>query len=87
MLILWIFRFQMKIVEDDPRDEDGGKHADHDADGQRHGESLDRPGPEAEEEQRRDEGGHVGVEDGQEGLRVAGLDGRPRRLSQPELLP
>src|SRR3989339_192328 len=59
-----------EVVKDDPRDDNRGEHADRDADGQRDGETLDRTRAEAEEEQRRDKGRHIGVENGQKGLRI-----------------
>src|SRR5512137_1776209 len=75
------------VIEDDPRDENGREHADDEADRQGHGEPLHRPRPELEEKYRRDERRHVRVEDGQEGFRVARVDGGARRLARPQFLP
>src|SRR5262249_5149657 len=44
-------------LEHGVRHEDGGEDGDEQADDQRHGESLDRPGAELEEEDRRDDDG------------------------------
>ena len=51
-------------VEDQVRDEDGGEQVGDEADDQGHGVSLDRPGPELEEEDGRDDRRQVRVEDG-----------------------
>ena len=77
---------QFKPVEAQPRHDQGGEHAHHVADGQRHANPLTGLGP-TEEEERRDQRGEVGVEDRQEGLR-----NRPQwtpawRLAQAEFLP
>src|SRR5258708_29104810 len=70
-----ILRF-VDDVEDHARDEEGREHRREETDQQRDGESLDRTGAELEEEERRDDRGHVGVDDRAEGAREAVLDGR-----------
>src|ERR1700693_4578825 len=56
------------------RHEDGGEDRDQETDDQRDGEPLDGPGPELEEEDRRDDDGDVRVDDRREGLGESVLD-------------
>src|SRR3990170_2082030 len=66
---------------DERREEvDGHPHREGD------GEPLDRAGPELEQDHRGDQGGHVGVDDGPEGLLVACVDRGPDRLFRPQLI-
>src|SRR5581483_10271087 len=69
----------------DARHVDGGDHGRQDADTERHGESLDRPGPELEQDDSGEERRHVRVDDRGQRTVVAGLDRRARRFSGAEL--
>src|SRR5260370_14208791 len=80
-----ILRF-VDDVEDHARDEEGREHRREETDQQRDGESLDRTGAELEEEERRDDRGHVGVDDRAEGAREAVLDSRADGLPVADLL-
>src|SRR5258708_7217748 len=80
-----ILRF-VDDVEDHARDEERREHRREETDQQRDGKSLDRTGAELEEEERRDDRGHVGIDDRAEGSREAVLDGSPDRLPIAELL-
>ena len=53
---------------------------------QRHCESADRPFPEQEEEGARNDGGHVGVDDGPPRLIETRIHGRDNCLARPQLL-
>src|SRR5687767_13507932 len=74
-------------LEDRVRHEDGGEDRDEKSQDERDGESLDGPGPELEEEDRRDDYGQVRVDDRRERLGEAVLDRRLRSTPRPELLP
>src|SRR5262245_49901688 len=74
-------------VEQRPRDEDGGEQIGQNADAQGDRESLDRSGSVAEQEDRGDEGGQVGVDDGAQGLGEPASHRRLHRLSEPQLFP
>src|SRR3990172_1723797 len=52
----------VEVVEHDLGADQGGEQDDRHADRERHGEPLDRPGAELEEDHRRDQRGHVGVD-------------------------
>src|SRR5258708_12546949 len=80
-----ILRF-VDDVEDHARDEEGREHRREETDQQRDGESLDRTGAELEEEERRDDRGHVGVDDRAEGACEAVLDSGADGLSVADLL-
>src|SRR5881275_2140296 len=72
--------------EDGARDVDGREQVGEQAEHERDGEAADRPRPEDEEEQRRDDGRHVRVDDGDEGAREANVDGRGHGLAGVQLL-
>src|SRR5438067_9511363 len=73
-------------IEDHARDEERGEHGGEEADQQRDGEAFDRTGPELEQEERRDDRGHVRVDDRAEGAGEAVLDGRAHGLAVAQLL-
>src|SRR5580765_8892475 len=62
------------------------EHVRDQADDQRDGEALDRTGAELEQEQRAEDGGEVGVENGAERARVAELHRLADALPVPQLL-
>ena len=62
-------------VKDHPRDKDGREHAGDDAGGQGGGVAADGACAEPVEERRRDDRGHVGIEDGGERFVIARGDG------------
>src|SRR5262245_43767415 len=72
-------------VEQGVRDEYVGIQVCNDSDAQRHGETADRPGAVAKQEQRGDEGRHVGIHDGAEGFGEAARHGSLDGLPQPKL--
>src|SRR5882757_9349595 len=74
------------IVRDGARAHSGGEHGGGEADHQRHREALDRTLAEQEQHEGGDEGGDVGVGDGEEGALVAGVHRRMRRQAQTQFL-
>ncbi len=71
---------EMQVVVDHPGAVQGGEQVEQHADAKGYGESLDRAGAEQEQGHSGDQGGHMGIDDGPEGLVVAGLDGGVDRL-------
>src|SRR4028118_1164631 len=64
-------------VEHPAADEDGGEHGGQQADGQSDGEATDRAGAELEQEERRDQGRDVAVDDRRQRLLVTEIDRGP----------
>src|SRR6185295_6239400 len=73
-------------IEDHAREQHRGEHVRHQAVIRRDGETLDGAGAELEEEQRADDGGDVGVENGAERPVVTELDRLSHALSVAEFL-
>src|SRR5215213_4258441 len=67
-------------------DHDGREHREHDPDGEQDGEAPDRSAGEREQDERRNEGRYVTVQDRPVTLVVAGLDRAPWRLAASYLL-
>jgi hypothetical protein len=82
--------FQSEIVQQEPEDRAGEKqrrkHRGDDAESQGDGETLDRAGGLPEKNGRGDQGGHVGVKDGGEGLVVGRIDRGPERFARRHFL-
>ena len=68
-------------IEDRACDEQCGKHARYDSDHQGECESLDRAGTELKQDDGRDDGRQVGVENGKEGASISVVDRCPDGLS------
>src|SRR5262245_57568903 len=68
-------------VVDHTRAQERGEHADDDAENKGGGEAAYRPRTVLPQDERRDEGGDVRVQDGAEGAVVTGLDGGAHRLA------
>src|SRR5438552_2585357 len=83
---LRLLRCRVFEIEDHARHEKRGEHGGEEADEQRDGESLDRSRSELEEEQRRDDGRHVRVDDGAEGALESLLDRGANGLPFAQLL-
>src|SRR5262245_16839739 len=77
---------RQRELEHRARHEDGGEHVGQQADGQRRGEAADRPGAELEEERRRDERGHVRIENREEDAIEASRHGLFDALGRRQLL-
>ena len=73
-------------VVDEATDVDAGEQRGHDAHGEGHGEALDGARAEDEEQQGREELGHVAVHDGPEHPVEARIDGPGHTLAQAQLL-
>src|SRR5262245_28397974 len=73
-------------VEHQPRDEHRGEHGRGEADDQRHGEAAHRTRPVRQQEERRDQGGHVHVHDRPEGPAEPLRHRGPHRLPRAQLL-
>src|SRR5271157_83445 len=73
-------------IEDDARDEDRGKQVGQEPEGECHRESAHRSGAENEENRRRNNGGHVRIDNGRPGVREALIDGHHGRLARTHLL-
>ena len=68
------------------RADQGGIQVDDDAQAERHGKSLDRPGAEHEEHSCRNERRHVRVEDREERLVISGANRGTRLFARTDLL-
>ena len=77
----------VKGVHQAPGHKQGRKHGNHDTEGQRLGEAAHRSGTEEAQDGGRDQGGHIAVDDGGQGLLEADLHGRLHRLSGSDLFP
>src|SRR5207245_5021725 len=73
-------------IVDDARAHHRGEHRGEEADHERDREALHRPRAELEEDETRKEGRDVGVENGGQRPRIAGLDRRPDALPEAQLL-
>src|SRR5574341_2687513 len=84
-----LFHFSSLIydIEDDLRADQRGKEVNGDTEAQGHGESLDRASPEQEERHARDQGGDVGVNDGQQRLVIASINRQPNRVPLSKFFP
>src|ERR1700748_3028716 len=75
------------ILKNRLRHVDRGEHVRNQTDRQRDGKSADRACSEKEQEKRRNDGGHVSVNNGQEGFVEACLNSGSGRLSVPQFFP
>src|SRR5712671_5327383 len=83
---LGLARAAQHEVEDHPREDDRGEHVGDQPDGQRDRKTLDRSGAELEQEERADQGGDVGIEDGAERAVVTQLNRLAHALLVAQLL-
>ena len=72
-------------INNDPRDEDCCKQVGQQTDGEGGCKSLYRAGAKQKQDGRRDDGCHVGIDDGDPGMSKTLIDGRGRRLACPHL--
>src|SRR5262252_3516282 len=75
------FHLGQVILENRFRNENRREHVGDQTYGQRDSEALDRASAEIKEEERRDDGRYVRVDDGQKGLVETGVDGGGSRLA------
>src|ERR1700733_5986510 len=74
-------------VEDHARNEYGGEQVGQQTEGEGHGKPFDRAGSEQEQNRRRDDRGHVGIDDRNPGMTETLIHGRRRRLSVTQFFP